>query len=238
MYETANREFRWQGILKTAAIVLVSVLLMAAQSVQASTVYDIASDFNLISNPNGVWSYGWEAASASGPGGTLTLYDTHNTSQWFDSTHHSGDNTPTIWKNVGSGYSYGVAPGEVSLHPGWENSFSVLRWTSPIAGQVSAEGYFGAGDGGSMSYYIAMNGVVGSEWLTQTGTKSFSFLQTVNVGDTIDFIVGVPIGGGYGYGNTPVEARITSTVPVPGAMLLFSSGLAGLAGLRYRRRGR
>ena len=123
------------------------------------------------------------------------------------------------------------------MHPGWDNSFSVARWTSPVAGQVSVSGYFGAGDSGSMSYYISVNGQVQEEWTSEPATENFSFNTTVTSGETIDFIVGVPIGGGYWSGNTPVEATITSAtapVPIPGALLLFGPGLAGLAAVRKR----
>ena len=135
--------------------------------------------------------------------------------------------------NLSGNTQYGVANGQVSMHPGWDNSFSVTRWTSPVTGQVSVSGYFGAGDSGAMSYYIYENGVLVQQWLNNANTQNFAFTTTVASGETIDFLVGVNTNAGYACGNTPIEAIIT-TVPIPGEILLLGPGLIGLAAMRRR----
>ncbi len=212
-----------------AVLVMVFVIGVAGSSL-AATTWSLSDDYSTSSNPNGQWSYGWEATR----GGAFTLYDTVNGTQWYDYDHHSGDLTPCLWKNGGSSTSYGVAPGEISLHPGWDNSYSVVRWTASTADTISIEGYFGAGDGGAMSYYILLNGTVLFEKYNDGNTESFSLSETVASGDILEFVVGVG-NYGYGYGNTPLDVTITSSaVPVPAAVWLLGSGLIGLAGIRRK----
>jgi hypothetical protein len=104
----------------------------------------------------------------------------------------------------------------------------VIRWTSPVAGTVSIQGTFGAGDIFAESYYIAQKNSATWLWsmLNTSNSETFNLTATVAAGDTIDFIVGQ----NYMYGNTPLDARI-NTVPLPGAVWLLGSGLLGLAGL-------
>jgi hypothetical protein len=222
------------------AALLFGGALWPLADIQAAT-WDLSSDYSFTTNPNGAWSYGWEAA-LNGP---LTLYDTSSGNygpQWYDSSHHSGDNTPTIWKNTSTVTAYGVAPGQVSLHPGWDNSFSVVRWTSPTAGQININGLFGKGDIGAMSYYIAINGTIISQWLSDSNpTENFSFVRTIAASDIIDFMVGAEFGGGNGFGNTPLEVNISSDVgatPLPAALPLFATGagMLGLLGWRRKRK--
>ena len=173
------------------------------------TTWDVTSQFSGNSNPNGAWSYGWEA-TLNGP---LNLYDAGTGIDWYASNHHSGDYTPAIWLNTTGATAYGVSPGQVSLHPGWDGSFSVARWTSPITGTVAVSGFFGSGDGGWESYYISTNEGTVYAWPTDPNTENFSFSLDVTSGETLDFIVGTPVGGGYGYGNTPLSVTITPLQP-------------------------
>jgi len=173
---------------------------------------DLANDWSSTTNPNGAWSYGWEAS----PGQAFNLYDVCDTSIfegspiWYSSS--LGGHPPEVWKNTGSGsYNY-VQPGEVSLHPGSPDSggqFSVVRWTSPLAGNVSINGYFGAGDIGMMSYFIYKNSTTPPifELDNTYADGNFTLTDNISPGDTLDFM----IGEGYGYGSTPLHATITVT---------------------------
>lgn len=182
------------------------------------------------SNPNGAWTFGWEGTL----NGSLTLYNTIRESwQWYDKDHHSGDYTPTVWQNHGPPTN-GVPTGSLSLHPGWDGSFAVARWTSPVSATVTVTGAFDAGDWGAMSYYISGNGVTLYSWPSDANTEAFSFKRTVVAGDTLDFIVGVNVGGGYWYGNTPVS--VTIAVPEPESYALMLAGLGVLGAVARRRK--
>ena len=208
--------------------------LLAAPTLGSAETWDATTQFSVNNgNPNGPWSYGWESALND----TLKLYDKVRAGeQWYADGHHADDFTPTVWLNDLGHEAYGVLPGQISLHPGWDDSFSVVRWTSPIAGTIDVSGFFGAGDSGNMSYYIAANDVTTSSWLSDSATERFQFSLSVNAGDTLDFIVGVPVNGGYAFGNTPLGVTIetSGTAPEPSTWALMVAGFAGLGLLRYR----
>jgi hypothetical protein len=215
----------------------VLALFLFPARVGAELVWDVANDFSASSNPTGVWSYGWKAT----PGGTLNLYDTvgrfsenMGSELWMDSSHADDAyrHTPDVYKNFGPTTAYGVLPGEVAIHPSWLNEPSVIRWTSPITGQISVTGSFGAGDSGAMSYFIYVGNTQIFYKPLDPGSEPFSFTQAVTAGTTIDFMVGEA----YWYGSTPLHATIQElpTVPIPGAIFLFAPGLAAIMLLRKK----
>ena len=118
---------------------------------------------------------------------------------------------PEVWKNTGSDPHNGIQPGEVSLHPGSAGQLSVVRWTSPLTGNININGYFGAGDIGWMSYYIYKNGTSVSQLYNAPAGGPFTLTEDVSIGDTIDFIVGLGADGN-GWGSTPLHATITATL--------------------------
>lgn len=200
--------------------------LLGLSNASADTTSVLKNEFTYTtgSNPNSAWSYGWEQTLNS----SLNLFTNAAGSGWY---HGNGAN---IWKNLGSSTAYGVASGDVSLHPGSSGAFAVIRWTAPTSGTITASGFFGSGDLGSMSYYISVNGATTSQWINDAKTENFSFSQVVNAGDKIDFIVGVGASG-WGWGNTPLSLTITQAVPEPESYALMMAGL-GLIGVIARRR--
>jgi hypothetical protein len=157
--------------------------------------YTAVNDFSTENgNPNGVWSYGWMPTDFS----SFNLYTNYNSFQWYG---WGSDNSPCIWINTG-GLSYGVPTGWLSLHPGNGNQPSVLRWTAPVAGNVTVTGEFLAGDGGTMQVAVRLDN---QPWWQATDSGSFDLITNVASGTTIDFAVY----GGYGFGNTPISATIS-----------------------------
>jgi hypothetical protein len=221
--------------VKKINVILLGVLMTFGLSLSAqATTWNLASDFSTASNPNGAWTYGYEQTY----NGALTLYPNSNAVAWYDPSNNDYG-TPSVWKNTSPVTSYGVLSGEVSLHSGSHNEFSVARWTSSVAGLINVNGYFGAGDIYPMSYYISENrtSTLLSDW-SDSYTKSFSLSTTVAVGDTIDFLVGVGAQS-FWYGNTPVGATISfdqnTPVPEPSTMALLGLGMVGLAVCGKRR---
>lgn len=215
--------------MKSIKVLIAAALLSFGLCASAqATTWNLAGDFSASTNPNGAWTYGYEQSFNS----TIITY---SNPAWNDPTNNYLG-TPALWKNTGSTTAYGVAPGEVSLHPGSHGEFSIARWTSSITGYVDLTGYFGAGDIHPMSYYITKNsGLTLFSDPNDINTKSFSLSTLVGIGDTIDFMVGVGPHGDYYYGNTPVSANI-APVPEPGTMVLLGMGVFGVAVYGKRRK--
>jgi hypothetical protein len=100
-----------------------------------AAVFDAVADFETnTTNPNSVWSYGYDPASI--PGYQLRPFDQRINGgyyvAWSDSTYVSLG-APAIWKNLGSSSAYGVLPGQVSLHPGPASygDAAIFRFTAP-----------------------------------------------------------------------------------------------------------
>ena len=215
-------------------VVIFMILIIGGVCPSSAETSTFSQHYSVVYNPCDSYSYGWE----QNLGGNFNLYDSvRNGIQWYDSNHHSGDFTPTIWVNNTGSTSYGVPHGNVSLHPGWDESLSVVRWVSPSAETISISGFFGAGDSGSMSYYILLNGHTIFSKYNDAIQENFSFSGlTLAKGSTLDFAVGTG-SGGYGFGNTPFDVTITSSAtatPISGIVWLLGPGLVGLAGLRRK----
>ena len=128
--------------------------------------------------------------------------------------------TPTIWKNMGNARQYGVAPGQVSLHPGPKpyGDVAVLRFTAPQAGQYLPRGRFLAGDSGSMSGRVIVNGNASNSWMyvaTTTDTSVFPATPIELKKDgTIDFVIGN--NGNYGSGTPRFDVVVEFQAALPG----------------------
>jgi hypothetical protein len=231
-------------MLKYASRSLTAFGLIAACAglAQAGSItYDVTNDFSVTNgNPNGVWTYGWRN------GTTFTPYTDAQSNPGTSILWRGdigGDGTPMIWKNLSGSTSYGVQPGQVSLHPSPFGDASIARWTDPggIGSSITINGQFFAGDSGVMDVAIVKNGDWSNLLWSAVDAGAFSLSTTVAAGDTIDFAVY----GSYAYGNTPLDARIQATTfgataPEPATLALAFVG-AGLAVGRkalLRRRGR
>jgi hypothetical protein len=161
-----------------------------------TTNFNATSDFSFSDNPNGVWSYGWMPVGF----GALTL-DT--VPAWC----YASNTNPCIWKNTGTSTPNGVPPGWVSLHPGPSTQPSVLRFTAPYSGNIAINGQFLAGDVGTMQTDVRVRGI---EVWQQADAGSFNLTSNVTAGDTVDFAVF----GGYGSGNTPLDATVSYSLSI------------------------
>ncbi len=161
-------------------------------------------------NPNGVWTYGGMDTGFA----TFTPHPTHTTDSW------SG--TSSIWLNTTGSTSYGVPPGNISLHPGASNEPSVLRWTAPAGytGLTKVTGQFLAGDSGTM--LVAVRKGTNVLW-SASNAGAFDLSVTIAAGDTLDFVVY----GGYFYGNTPLQLSITGAA-APATLTPTDAGSVGL----------
>jgi|KBSMisStandDraft_5_1062788.scaffolds.fasta_scaffold538398_2 hypothetical protein len=228
---------------------VVSLIGSLAAPSTARAGFDAAADFSPTSNPNGVWSYGWTQAL-----GSSFIADAIHESEagldfWegsiangatpgsFPLVVHNGTANTIITAGTVS-----VAPGQLALHPGPDNEYSVLRWTAPRNDAVSIRSVFDGFDfvgptstdvhvlhNGSSLFDDDVQGFGGSSAVT------FNSVLTVAQGDTIDFAVGFGRNGSFFFDTTGLSATI-ATVPEPTARALFFVGSLGLLihGLRRR----
>lgn len=175
--------------------------------------YDAAAEYGIYQgNPNGAWSYGWRAADSwAAPLNPYSGYRemTIKGLQWYR-TPASPDFTPCIWRNDDAVTHSGVAPGQLSLHPSSTFEESVLRWTAPYPGYYKVFAHFYPGDVGRMKVAVRGAGTSGNVYRLSEAEDSLVYedpwLTFRNAGEAVEFVVS----GGYGSGNTPIEAVIVA----------------------------
>lgn len=131
----------------------------------------------------------------------------------------ASDTGASVTKNVTSvtvddpGNSIHWKSGDLSFHPGSDDTYTVIRWTAPSNGKCMITAAFEHIDenGGSSYVYIKHNDVVLYE-IEVTGylvPQSYSSASAVTTsqGDTIDFIMGCG-GGGWWEDSTKIDAQI------------------------------
>lgn len=184
----------------------------------ASQTWDLANDFSLNSNPNGVWTYGVLGFTPS----TDTYQD--SVFKWWGQP----GSTPNVGVNWGSMDAYDVTSGHASLECDWASPDA--RFTAPIAGLYDINLVMG----GVTSYE---NGGTGNAHVDQAGLmingldqayvsyvnniKSWSLSGVyLNAGDTVDAYMHQA----YGSGNTDTTFTIATAAPEPISLIGFGAG--------------
>jgi probable HAF family extracellular repeat protein len=178
----------------------------------ALTTWDATENFSATRNPNGAWSAGWTPSL----GGGLTLFPTTTSladgvlTAWIDQSINLY-NTPILGRNRSSTVFQGIAPGQLSLHPGCHaGEVAVLRWTASSAGSYGVTGQFFAGDIGDMSAYVLENSNATTPLFSALSTDdnpTFHLNVQLAAGDYIDFAVANGPAGCLN-GSTPLEVSI------------------------------
>lgn len=193
-----------------------------------ASAFDLANDFSITNgNPNGPWTYGYTTSLGS----SLIAFSntfTGSVDGWYTSGL-SGDNTPSVFKNMSGSAINGVDPGKAGLHSGPSGEFAVARLTLSTAATYTIAGAFGVGDIGSVDLHILVNGVSQFSQLGTTAAHAFDFDAALAAGDTVDFVVGYA--GDYRWDTTPLNATVTP-VPEPATMSIAAAG----AIMAFRRR--
>jgi hypothetical protein len=231
-----------KSVLLSTFATLLSLVVLARPS--AALSYSTAGDFSSSSNPNGAWSYGW----SYGVGSAFSL-DTTNTASlaglaldgWMGNLNPApGANWPYVVRNstahpVTNNVTTVYQPGQLGLLAGSSNEDSVVRWTAPFSGTFSIAATFSRLDtvfGSSAQVYILHNGSSFFNSGVNPGPASFSGLQSITAGDTIDFVVD---DAGHGPNGNSIGLSAT-IVPEPGTLALVAMGLGCLLSSRFLKR--
>jgi hypothetical protein len=191
------------------AILLFSSFVL--NSSYAATTWDATNDFtaSTTSNPNGVWSYGYDPASTAGY--QFKAFNKFSNANWTDSQYQSSG-TPAFGKNLSGATVSGVQPGQITLHPGPvpNGDAAILRFTAPISSLYNVSAKFFSGDSSETDAWIVTNGNFTSP-LISLGVTSANPSHTITslqlaAGETLDFVVGNH--GSYTFDNTPLTVQI------------------------------
>jgi hypothetical protein len=209
-------------LLRTLAMAIGVVLLIpqagSAQTQNPATPdYDAVRDFSIISNPNGVWSYGW----MSPLGSSLNLYTLTDTttvsgiSLWYfgateDPNVAHNDTSHTICYLTAC-----IPPKYLDEHPGPNNEVSVVRWTAPSSGKFAVQGAVQGLDIGptTTSFYEVLNSnriLVRATIDSYRSPVFFQHVLTVSAGDTVDFAVDFGQDGNYFNDSTGIQFKVTN----------------------------
>ncbi len=217
-------------ILLAAALaaLIVSILAMTprqsatAGSVSCATAtYDAVRDFSSTSNPNGTWSYGWEATL----GGAFTLFASERTvyqglDTWEGPEGMFEFNFPLVsFNHTGAilNYASGVSqpPNMLNLTPSYSGKFSVVRWTAPTTGAFSVAGLFQGIDtrNTTTDVHIRQNGTIAlfDGNINAFGDQApFNLVRNLAAGETLDFAVGIGSNGTFYNDQTGLAVTITA----------------------------
>ncbi len=227
---------------------LAAVGLAALAGPAAAQTYNASAAFSNVTNPNGVWSYGYKPTPAGAFQSDVTSASsgespTPNVIGWLVPSGGVIDYNQT--QAVQQYSSVNWMPGEIRMHPTTTPGRpSVLRFTAPAAGTYSvAATMFKVDTSGTGETGTAVH-VNGSQVYSQvvsgyrfnagavTGAYSDAGLDLA-AGDVIDLQVGLA-GTGYGFNSTGVTFQVMFVpVPEPAALLVVAA-----AGLAVARRGR
>ena len=184
-------------------------------------------------NPNRTfseWSYGYRSSVASA---ALTLFTAPDHTDSFISANepmegfhtHGGASVPAVLVNTGLTNftcSFGagpVAPHELMMH-GDLSKWAVVRYTVPAPGSYDVTGSFRSIDAGDVDAHVVINGTAAFDQALLPGQMTDVALpnQVLQVGDVVDFVVGV--NGTLLADSTAVSASI---VPVSKAPASFQA---------------
>jgi len=190
-------------MLKTFVVAMTLLLLTPAASAQApqwkNADYDAVRDFSIQSNPNGVWSYGWEATLgkslnlyAVGDGTCaqgLSFWRVSEDCQPPDVGHNDTDKEICV-------STFCVPAKYLHLHPGFSAELSVVRWTAPSTGRFQIEGAFMGLDWAgptTTDVHVLVNSkksLLSGPITSYKWPLTFNLTVKVSAGDTVDFLVG------------------------------------------------
>jgi hypothetical protein len=212
---------------------LICAAAIGTANLAHAITYDIANDFSITNNPNGVWSYGYENTL----GGTLNLYDVKSTSngiQYWNSSTVNVTGDPTVFYNPTNSSitvgSYTLPAHTNAFHEGSLDQYSVYEFTAPVAGSYTLASSYGRIDTGGTDVHVLLNGNTASQLFTTIlapGIKNADVYNTtlgLAAGDRVDFAVGWGPNQNYFFDSTAIRAAFTVSVPGP----IAGAGIPGL----------
>lgn len=223
------------------------LLSLIAFMPERSLADDVVGDFSITLNPNGSWSYGWEAnlggAFTLDAAVTTTAFPGINT--WIGTEYCGGE---TFFPLVGfnrtgtlDNYASGISQpaNMLNLHPSCSGKLSVVRWTAPTTGSFNIVGLFQGIDtrDTSTDVHILQNSATSlfSANINGYGNQApFTLTRSLIAGDTLDFIVGFGADAHYDDDSTGLALNICAAqlvCPTTGGPATYNIADGDVAGL-------
>jgi hypothetical protein len=242
----------WRGAGLRFGVLASALAAFALSTAPAQAqVFNAATDFSVTNgNPNtapsgATWVYG----ETLGPTGAFTTYVNTSAVAGFNIWIGTSpvQSTPFIGRNNSGSTTLGTLPGQLAIHPGPNNRYSVLQFIAPYVGSFSVNSQFFAGDSGETNALIYLNGQSVAPLFntaTTSNNPSYSSVLALSTGDILSFSVGPGVGTtNFQNDTTPINVVITGTpvsggasAPEPGTLALLLPAGMGLIGLVSRRR--
>ena len=208
-------------------MITISLIFHSAHS--AEVIYSAADDFSL-SNPNGVWSYGYSTSL----GGTFTAFPLTSSNyqvSGIEAHFFPGSfSQPSAILNSNAFVTtpfccQPLNPGQLALHPGSSGDYSIVRWTAPESGNFDLSGgYIGMDTSGTTTdVHVLFNGVtIFDDFINGFGdTATISLNTSLQTGDLLDFAVGFGSNSNFSSDYTGLDVQISQNVPEPRSTTIF-----------------
>ena len=221
-------------MIRTSLLVAATLTALCIASPLQAQTHDASADFSTVSNINGVWSHGYTNTLGS----SLNLYTRFVGGGFLMWQSADFGRDPNFAKNTTGSNAFGTADGQVSLHPGPGNQYSVLRFTAPSTNTFTIDSQFYSGDGGDTDVNVLLNSGTASPLFfaaTTNTNPTYGASVSLQANDTLDFVIGAK--GSYAGDTTPFRVTITTgAVPAPGSLAVGLVGIVPAIGLLLRRR--
>jgi len=177
---------------------------------------DASVGFSTISNPSGVWSYGY----TTNLGGPLTLHLNKGNNGGFDywRTDTLFQQVPNVIHNPSgvpvTSSTITLTPNQLAFQPGFFGEFGVIRYTCPTNGLFRLLTEFAGADvnGTTTDVHVLRNGTNIFDGTVNgfgPGTgPTFSTNLSLLFGETIDFVVGYGTNKNSTYDATAIVAKL------------------------------
>ena len=229
--------------------ILLGLASLSVTPANAGPTYDAANDFSATTIPNGVWTYGWSHTLGSSFILDSLRQNTDSLDFWeggvqtgappgsFPTIFHNGTNSTITYAGTVS-----VPPGQLGFHPGPNGEYAVIRFTTPTAAVYSLNSAFQGLDFSgptSTDVHILLDGTSifdGTVGAFGSG-PSFSKTLSLQLGDTLDFVVGYGPNKTYFNDSTGLSATLSvPSVPEPASLMLLSIAVVTITLTRSTRR--